>query len=208
MKLGLISDIHSNVYGLMAVLNELESCDAILCAGDITGYYTFVNEVFEALETHDVIFIRGNHDTLLIQEPFEGPSPLHIRSLEYTKSKITKDNLRTLEKTPDAYKGGFDGIKLVMHHKNNGMPHADTDLMVYGHSHIPSAQLDNGVIVVDPGSCGQPRDGDPRASYGIFHTDEMKVVFGRVKYDVDKVIEAAQKAGIHPKFIEILNRKK
>jgi len=191
----------------MSVLNELESCDAILCAGDITGYYTFVNEVFEALENHDVIFIRGNHDELLLRESFEGLSPLHTHSLEYTKSKITRDNLETLEKTPNVYRGVFDGIKLIMLHKNNGGPHHNTDLMVYGHSHISSIKRDNGVIVIDPGSCGQSRDGDPRASYGVFHTDTKKVVFGRAKYDIGKVTEAGKKEGIHPKFIEILNRK-
>ena len=208
MKIGLISDIHSNIYGLTATIKELKSCDVILCAGDITGYYTFVNEVFEVLENHEVIFVRGNHDELLLQESFEGLPPLLIHSIEYTKSKITKNNLEKLEKTPVLYKGVLDGIKLILHHRNNEVLHSNIDLVVHGHSHIPSVKHDNGIIIVDPGSCGQPRDGDPRASYGVFHTNEKKAIIGRVKYDIDKVIEAGRRACIHPKFIEILNRKK
>lgn len=49
MKIGLISDVHSNIYGLTSVIDELQSCDVILCAGDITGYYTFTNEVLRGL---------------------------------------------------------------------------------------------------------------------------------------------------------------
>jgi len=89
MKVGIISDVHSNIYGLNSVITELRDSDIILCAGDITGYYAFVNEVFEVLDRYDIQFIRGNHDEYLFQKDTSAYGPIKKRSVEYTGEVIS-----------------------------------------------------------------------------------------------------------------------
>lgn len=81
-----------------------------------------------------------------------------------------------------------------------------------GHSHIPGVfMLKEGRLyqsyeseielepkaryIVNAGSVGQPRDGDPRACYAVYDTDEKKIKFYRVEYDIktahDKIIKAS-----------------
>ncbi|WP_227410903.1 metallophosphoesterase family protein [Thermosphaera chiliense] len=63
-----------------------------------------------------------------------------------------------------------------------------TGLVVSGHTHIPMDVSLGDVRIVNPGSVGQPRDGDPRASCGLLDTETMEFRIIRVKYDVDKVL--------------------
>lgn len=53
MKIALISDIHSNLPALKAVLNAID-VDQILCAGDIVGYHPFPNEVIKLVKEHGI----------------------------------------------------------------------------------------------------------------------------------------------------------
>lgn len=205
--LGLISDVHSNLYGLTSVIGGLQECDVILCAGDITGYYTFVNEVFDVLEQYEVIFVCGNHDNYLLRKSFSGFPPLLRNSLEYTKAKISENNLKKLKNSSIVYKEVFDGVRLEMCHEDIGT-HSNVDLVVHGHTHIPLIRRTKRNWVVNPGSCGQPRDGDARASYGVFYTEDRRAVVNRVAYNIDRVIKAGEEEGIHHKFIEALNRER
>jgi len=201
MRIGLISDIHANPYGLEAVLGRLRSCEAILCAGDITGYHNSVNEVFDILEEHNILFILGNHDEYLLRKSIEDLHPLLKRSVEYTKRTISEDNLEKLRKAPLHYGGLFDGLRIKMYHGSpwdlleeyvypdyahfEKLEEIDADLVVLGHTHTPFMRGK----IVNPGSCGQPRDDDPRAAYGVFQTETAELTLGRVKYDLKKVLE-------------------
>ena len=81
--------------------------------------------------------------------------------------------------------------------------HIDTYWCLVGHSHLPflcipradgaafmafpedrPIQLDDGAIIVNPGSVGQPRDGDPRASYIIYDDGAQTITHWRVTYDI------------------------
>ena len=52
--------------------------------------------------------------------------------------------------------------------------------------------------LINPGSVGQPRDGDPRAAYVLYNTDEHFVIFYRLPYDVGKAQEKIRRAGLPP----------
>lgn len=208
MRIGLISDIHANPYGLKAVLDRLQSCEIILCAGDITGYHTSVNEVFDILEEHDILFILGNHDEYLLRESIGDLDPLLKRSVEYTRKRISEDNLERLRESPFFYSGLFDGLRIKMYHGSpwdlmeeyvypdyahfERFEEINADLIILGHTHIPFVRGTSSLsskIIVNPGSCGQPRDNDPRAAYGILQTETAEITLGRVGYDLRKVLE-------------------
>ena len=59
----------------------------------------------------------------------------------------------------------------------------------------------DGVKVVNPGSVGQPRDGDPRASYAVI--ENGKVSFHRVEYDIAATIAQMRSVGIDDWAVEM-----
>ena len=222
MKIGIISDIHSNVYALRSVLKMLTDMDLIVCAGDITGYYPFVNEVFEDLDKHNVIFIKGNHDAHLCGVKLKDLRPIEPKSFEYTKNHISSTNLDKLRKAPLQQELSFNGSKVVMFHGSPwdkleeyiypDYPDFDrfreigADVIILGHTHYPMIKQIAEKLIINPGSCGQPRDYDPRASFSILDTLTKEVRIERVQYDIEKVCEAVRKLGFNSKLSEILKR--
>ncbi len=94
--------------------------------------------------------------------------------------------------------------------------HFEATHCLVGHTHCPAAfridagttgsaravlngtvlDLSQGRYIINPGAVGQPRDGDPRAAYAILDREERTIVFHRVTYDVDGVVEAMLQAGL------------
>ncbi|MEZ6031944.1 MAG: metallophosphoesterase family protein [Planctomycetaceae bacterium] len=74
------------------------------------------------------------------------------------------------------------------------LEHVDVDFVCVGHTHIPMQLQLEKTQVINPGSVGQPRDGDPRAAYAII--DNGKVEFRRVAYDVDRTLHHMRRSGI------------
>lgn len=100
----------------------------------------------------------------------------------------------------------------------------DTPYCLVGHTHVPAIyrqqngrvegpayalgepiRLENGRVIVNPGGVGQPRDGDPRASYIILDTDALTVTYHRVEYPVQKTQAKMAKAGLPARLITRLN---
>ena len=86
MKIGVISDIHANIYGLQAVLYELREkrVELILCAGDVVGYYPFVNEVCDLVRQWEIVTVKGNHDCYVLEELPITVAQRRECSLDYT----------------------------------------------------------------------------------------------------------------------------
>jgi putative phosphoesterase len=77
----------------------------------------------------------------------------------------------------------------------------EADFICVGHSHQPFC-LDLGDRkVINPGSVGQPRDGDPRASYCVI--DDGQVTFHRVEYDIEATIQNLSENGIAGEVLEM-----
>ncbi len=76
----------------------------------------------------------------------------------------------------------------------------DADVVILGHTHFPMNKRITNFMIVNPGSVGQPRDEDNRASYGIFDVDKRTFEIRRVKYDVEKTIEEIKKLKLEKKY--------
>ena len=111
---------------------------------------------------------------------------------------------------------------------NENFPLAKKHLTFFGHSHFPvvfsadgagnsilatSYEFDEFVAVkcesgkklfVNPGSVGQPRDGDPRASFAIWDQDRARIEFYRVEYDVTRTQQKMREAQLPAYLIERL----
>jgi len=68
VRVGVISDIHSNLCALEAVLDDLGSVDALWCLGDVVGYAAEPNECVERLRQVGAVCIQGNHDLAALGE--------------------------------------------------------------------------------------------------------------------------------------------
>ncbi len=83
------------------------------------------------------------------------------------------------------------GDELYKYITKEGAAHLEVkraDLLLLGHTHVPYEIRDWTRWIVNPGSVGMPKDGDPRASYAVLDTASRGVTFGRVEYDIEEVI--------------------
>lgn len=213
MKLALISDVHANAVALRAVLDDIDSegVSTILSAGDVIGYYPYPNETLELFNDRGIISIAGNHDVAVLLVDPSGMNPYASRGVIWTARALNRESLEYLRGLEKSRVMRIADIDIALYH---GSPRDDeeylyeemaeeellelcnADVLVLGHTHVPFVKrLDNGLIV-NPGSVGQPRDGDPRASYSLLDTETMEVENRRITYDIDKVIKATNDAGL------------
>jgi putative phosphoesterase len=195
MRIGLISDIHANLPALRAVLDVLEQADQILCAGDMTGYFQSPNEVIAELRARNVTMISGNHDVYLHRPP-ANPNAILRRSLDETHGAISTENIAFLAALPCEMKLTLGGVRIAMYHGSpwnaqeqyiypdfrewERFAEIDADIVVLGHTHRPILRQIGSVTLINPGSVGQPRDGDSRPAYAILDSNTRQVQLCRV----------------------------
>jgi putative phosphoesterase len=208
---------------LEATLRKLRDVDALVCAGDLTGYYTWPDEVVAELIERGVRFIAGNHDRYLQSAP-PNCGPLLAQSIEFTRRRLSPKNATLLAEKTCSAAMTFDGVRLAVFHGSpwdaqeqyiypdfagfDRFAGVDADVIVLGHTHRPMLREVAGRLVVNPGSCGQPRDGDDRAAYAVLDTATRQVSFGRVEYDIDAVAAAVDRAGLDERLKQMLRRSK
>lgn len=221
MKLAIISDIHSNYEALTAVLDAIapHNVDAIYCLGDIVGYGADPKLCVDLVRANCAGAVMGNHDIAVAKDidmdylPSDGrTAALHNReALEAEHIAYLADLPFTLE---------ADGCTFV--HATPHMPqdwqrvgsffqsksqfqHFSTDVCFVGHTHIPAIMANKiGVLhvrsghrfIINTGSVGQPRDGNPQAGFGIFDLASFTYDFIRVPYNVDRAAAKIKAAGL------------
>jgi len=226
MLIGIIADIHANIYALQAVMSQIRQFqpNLIICAGDIVGYYPFVNETIDLLKADNVCCIAGNHDAALTGRISVNENRWHQYSLDYTKKVIRKDNMEWLSALPDIMHLDLEGLAVEVYHGSPWLPLTEyiypdnenferfgelkADYVILGHTHWPMLQQVKNLTVVNPGSCGQPRDYKPGACYAMLDTQKRKVDFHRNNYDIRQVTDVLLELDFDRKLIDILYRKK
>lgn len=166
MRLGIVSDLHCNAAGLTEALQLMGDVDELLCLGDSIWEYRFSNEVVRMLRDRAAQVILGNHE-----EGFLGPHGARARA----RDGIDPDLLAWLAQQPCRIELEIAGKTLLMVHSTPWEPRgayihpdsamlarfaeADADFVLYGHTHQQVARRFGRVLVVNPGSAGDARDG-------------------------------------------------
>lgn len=215
MKIAVLSDIHSNLAALEAVANRLPNHDELYCLGDVVGYGPQPNEVIEKLQQlQPAAVLMGNHDYAVVTGDVEGFSPNAAKAVEWTRRELGDEGRSYLSKLKPSEKTERDGVTVAMYHGSPrdalneyilpGIPEklgralvklASTRVVLLGHTHIPMLYRYDGNALANPGSVGQPRDGDPKASFAVLTISSTEINFEvrRVEYDVapvaDKIIQ-------------------
>jgi putative phosphoesterase len=200
MKIGLIADIHSNAVALEAVLKNMGDVDAILCAGDIVGYGPYPNETIALLKKCNVKCVMGEHDRAAITGDTEWFNGVTADTLRWTIKHLTNDSLNFIKSLPDhieldgmtVYHGNPGSMKdLIIEYEPEKLcsvfSSVDHKVFTYGHTHIPLIKECGDKIILNPGSVGQPRDGNNEASYAVWDTETRTFELRRVKYDLKQV---------------------
>jgi diadenosine tetraphosphatase ApaH/serine/threonine PP2A family protein phosphatase len=231
MRVAVVSDIHSNLHALEAVVGaiEAEAPDELWCLGDLVGYGPRPNECCALIADRADVCLAGNHDlgvlgTIDLVE-FGGEAGIAAR---WTRDVLDPEARALLE--PLEPKGTAHGVAL--YHGSARDPVweyvlsdeaalatleiAGSPLVLVGHSHVAlrvarsgDGDLDGGLApagtelaladvqaLLNPGSVGQPRDGDPRAAYLVLDLDARRASFRRVEYDIQRTQQEIREAGL------------
>jgi putative phosphoesterase len=213
MRAAILSDVHANLPALTAVLEELDrqGVDRILHAGDIVGYYPFPNEVVREFQFRRITTILGNHDRAALHANTSGMNPMASTAARWTARHLDENSLKYLSSLRPDLSVFIGALRASMYH---GSPRDDDEyiyeieadeglidkcgcrLLILGHTHVPYVVRTSRGTIINPGSVGQPRDGDRRASYMVFDSTKDVIDHRRVAYDVSKVEAAVFRAGL------------
>ncbi len=169
----------------------------------------------------------------LLEEPW-GFNPVALAAALWTREQLSEENLAWLQGLPgqirtehfmavhgapgdrDMYLFGWEDISAHLPF----LEESGSRLCLFGHTHTPGIFSADGVYTVDdegkffltgekaffinPGSVGQPRDGDPRAAFGLLDTEKNEYEQGRVSYPVERAYARVIEAGLPPFLAERL----
>ncbi|MCX7421468.1 MAG: metallophosphoesterase family protein [Planctomycetia bacterium] len=212
MRILVIADIHANWPALSAIQEPFDVC---LFVGDLVDYATQPGPCVDWVRKNASITVRGNHDHAVAQRiPVKKENglhrlaaatrPLHWQLLNPLQMKfltrlpvtrrVTLDEKRfyLVHATPrDPFDEYLRDDKEAWSQRLNGI---EADFVLVGHTHLPFClELEN-TTVINPGSVGQPRDGDPRCSYAII--ENGRVELRRVEYDIDATLKHMWQSGV------------
>jgi putative phosphoesterase len=210
--IGIISDVHGNYPALSAVLNELDNknCEQIYCLGDICGYYCMINECIDLLRCKNVICLKGNHDSYLLEEQECPRSNAANYCIKYQQRVITKENYNWISGMNEmiitdvfcAVHGGWhnylDEYIDEFYFNDELLKKYNSHIYISGHTHKQSIQINGNLIYCNPGSVGQPRDYQSTAAFMTI--DDNKPQLHRVKYNIDCIAGIMKKSGFEEKY--------
>ena len=244
MRYAIISDVHANPEALSAVLASaaVRSADALICLGDLVGYYANPNECVGRIRAHASVCIAGNHDLAAVGrlDPSDFGRQAR-RAIEWTRPRLVRENREYLAALPlTALVGNaFVCVHGALHPEPNPILHLSnaarielsferlrsgafgSNVCFFGHTHRAVAYMHDGQRIhtlapdelelrasasylVNPGSVGQPRDGDARAAFAVLDTVQRRVSFHRVEFDMHACLQRAQQADLlyRPTLVE------
>jgi predicted phosphodiesterase len=232
MRVAVISDIHSNLPALAAVLADIDEQepgpDRIWCLGDIVGYGAAPDACAALVSNLADVCLAGNHDLVVSGDidirHFTTGAEAAARWTMKTIGPRTRDFLATLEPLAEEEGIGLYHASprdpvweyvLSIDQAHECLREQKQRVCLIGHSHVACyftrddsptqgaiappgtvLEMSEGKWLVNPGSVGQPRDGDPRASYLMLDTEDWTAVFHRVEYPIHQAASAIVEADL------------
>jgi putative phosphoesterase len=222
LRIAVVSDIHSNLDAFETVIENLPAYDKLICLGDIVGYGPQPNEVVERLrQLRPTTVLLGNHDHAVATGDVSNFSQHAAVAVQWTRKCISQANLAYLSHLQPSARMEIGSTSLGLYHGSPRDPLAEyifpglpatsakrlihesgARLVLLGHTHVPMLYSFEEEMLGNPGSVGQPRDGDPRASFAILTLTKEKFSFDitRAEYNIDPVAQKIRHAGL-PEFL-------
>jgi len=227
MRYAIISDIHGNLEALKTALDHIKELDVpdIVCLGDVVGYGPNPNECIELVRVNCTVTVKGNHDAAAV----DLMHTVHMNRLAreaaiWTNERLNpsaKDFLNSLPlqstiknatlvhaspQEPDEWHYIMTNFDAEI-----AFNHFDTPVCFIGHSHRPGEFTKNSQKnvtgkkrIINVGSIGQPRDRDPKLSFGLFDPESLSYENIRLSYDVETTADKMYTAGLPSELAERL----
>ena len=229
MKIAILGDIHSNSFALGKVLAEISASGIknLIVTGDMFGYYPWAANTWLLLKPflQDSYFVLGNHDMLLLNEPVSDSLLSYYSAAVQNRDELLKsqpDSIRWLESLTPEKKFNIEKYKIHLVHGSPSDPvegryYPDTpgepesvntsEILIMGHTHYPVIRTSNSAgWIINPGSVGQPRDGNPMPSWICWDTDENSFQLRRTNYDNISVMQLLTTMKWDERSVRALNK--
>lgn len=243
MRYAILSDIHSNLEALSAVLEHLASqrIDRYIVLGDLVGYGADPEACLERLQACGATSVCGNHDWACLGKfDVNWFNEAARRAILWTRDRLSFSDLDFLRRLPlVTSEGSLTLVHGTLHRPErfdylvdwaqavDTVKTCQTMICLVGHTHVPfvfeydlaqervsrlltlphelaEVRLADDATrvryVINPGSVGQPRDGDSRASCAILDTESAQLSIQRLGYDVPSAQAKIRKARL-PEFL-------
>jgi putative phosphoesterase len=229
-RVAILTDIHGNLPALEAALGRLDELGIadVYCGGDLVGYGPHPNEVCALIEERGIPTIYGNYDYAIGREledcgcAYRDPHDRELgeRSIAWTLAHTDDRSKELMRRLPFDLRFELAGRRVRLVH---GSPRkvneylfedkpartferiaagADCDVLVFGHTHQPWIHEYGGVLFVNCGSVGKPKDGDPRGAFAVLEPDggDVRARIERVAYDVWAVAREVAAVGLPAEY--------
>ncbi len=242
IKIAHFSDVHANLPAFNAFLADLDSreVDAVYCLGDLVGYNVWPNEVINAVCSRGIPTICGNHDIKV--KKLDSCSDLSSSGKDYAYHIIGQEERGYLNALPAYIRLSIGDSKLLLVHGSPASVNeyltehldetylksvlldADATILCFGHTHIPYHRIINTGTAAAPdlrhlintGSAGKPKDGNPQGCYVILtiredlskgqDRNQIKVEFVRFNYNIEEAAKAIENSPLPDSFADCLRK--
>jgi putative phosphoesterase len=229
-RVAVVTDVHANLPALEAALARIDELgiERIFCGGDLVGYGPHPNEVCALIEDRRIPTIYGNYDHAIARDLDDcGCAYVSQHDRELGQWSVAW----TLEHTGARAKAFMRDLPFDLRftvgphrvHLVHGSPRKvneylfedkparlyerlagaeEADVLVFGHTHKPWVARFGGVLFVNCGSVGKPKDGDPRGAFAVLEDagNRVAVTIERVAYDADRVAAEVRAAGLPSEY--------
>lgn len=207
-----------------------QGCDSYVCLGDVVGYNADPVKCLEKIREMGCPVVKGNHDEDAGGEhSLEMMNPTAAEALQWTRDQLSAEQrewlarMRMVRQVED-----FTIVHSTLDQPNvwnyvtnkfdamSNFSYQFTQVCFHGHTHVPRVfvrgtrvqEAAPDIVAIEPGikyfinagSVGQPRDGEWKASYCIYDTDNKTVTFRRLEYDIETTQKKILDAGL-PKIL-------
>ncbi|PQJ29018.1 metallophosphoesterase family protein [Rubritalea profundi] len=207
-----------------------QGCNSYVCLGDVVGYNADPVKCLEKIREMGCPVVKGNHDEDAGGEhSLEMMNPTAGEALQWTRDQLNAEQrewlarMRMVRQIED-----FTIVHSTLDQPNvwnyvtnkfdamSNFSYQFTQVCFHGHTHVPrvfvrGSRVQEGtpdIVAIEPGmkyfinagSVGQPRDGEWKASYCIYDTDNKTVTFRRLEYDIETTQKKILAAGL-PKVL-------
>ena len=233
-RVAIITDIHGNLPALESALERIDGLgiERIYCGGDLVGYGPWPNEVCGLIQERRIPTIYGNYDYAIGRDeedcmcayPSKHDRDLGQLSVYWTlehTGRASKDYMREL---PFDLRFELGGERMRLVH---GSPRkvneylfedkpartferiaagSDCDVLVFGHTHKPWIHEYGGVLFVNCGSVGKPKDGDPRGGFALLEStaEGVEARIERFSYDAEYASREVAASGLPGEYAQKL----
>jgi len=211
-----------------------QKCTHYACVGDVVGYNANPKECLDLVRQMGMPCVKGNHDEYCsTDDPLDGFNPAAAAAVNWTRQQLNAEDRQWLRElkyvrpvtnftvvhatldVPQRWGYVFD-----KHTAASSFPYQNTPVCFFGHTHVPVAFVRDSVVrggtyskfkvepgkkyFVNVGAVGQPRDGNPKAAYVVYDTDENTIELRRLDYDIAAAQRKIREAGLPERLAERL----